>query len=143
MLGTYCFSDVELDEARFELRRHGTPVAVQPKVLRLLMYLVKHRSRAVPSDELLAELWRGETVCRGSLKRAVRLARRALGDDGEQQSRIRTVRTYGYQFVAPVAWSTGAPARLAVVAHEGTSKARGRTDDKRPVRALGVATCGA
>jgi DNA-binding winged helix-turn-helix (wHTH) protein len=117
MFGTYFFSDAELDEARFELRRRGAPIAVQPKVMRLLIYLVQHRNRVVPGDELLAELWRGETVCRGSLKRAVRLARRALGDDGEQQSRIRTVRKYGYQFVAPVAWSTVAPAaapRLAI-----------------------------
>lgn len=103
MFGTYSFADAELDEARFELRRHGAHIMIQPKVMRLLIYLVRHRDRVVPGDELLDVLWHGETVCRGSLKRAVRLARRALGDDGERQTRIRTVRTYGYQFVAPVA----------------------------------------
>jgi DNA-binding winged helix-turn-helix (wHTH) protein len=103
MFATYFFSDAVLDEARFELRRHGARVAVQPKVLRLLIYLARNRDRVVTGDELFAALWQGETVCRGSLKRAVRLARRALGDDGAQQVSIRTVRTYGYQLVAPVA----------------------------------------
>jgi DNA-binding winged helix-turn-helix (wHTH) protein len=103
MSATYFFSGAVLDEARFELRRHGARVAVQPKVLRLLIYLARHRERVVPADELFAALWQGETVCRGSLKRAVRLARQALGDDGAQQVSIRTVRTYGYQLVAPVA----------------------------------------
>ena len=103
MSACYFFADAVLDEARFELRRHGVRVAVQPKVLRLLIYLARHRDRVVPTDELFAVLWQGETVCRGSLKRAVRLARQALGDDGTQQISIRTVRTYGYQLVAPMA----------------------------------------
>lgn len=129
MLGTYFFSDAELDEARFELRRRGAPIPVQPKAMRLLFYLVQHRHRVVSGDELLAELWRGETVCRGSLKRAVRLARRALGDDGARQARIRTVRTYGYQFVAQVAWSAVAsiaPERLSVYLHEVATEPQAR-----------------
>ena len=45
------FGDYELDLARFELRRAGLRVRVQPKVLDLLVYLVRNRERVVPKEE--------------------------------------------------------------------------------------------
>jgi predicted ATPase/DNA-binding winged helix-turn-helix (wHTH) protein len=104
----FVFDDFELDEARFELRRAGKALEVQPKVLRLLLYLVAHRERAVPGDELLRELWPETTVGAGSVKRAVLAARQALGDRSE--SSIRTVRGLGYQFARSVRGSAPAPA---------------------------------
>jgi DNA-binding winged helix-turn-helix (wHTH) protein len=104
----YVFADFELEGQRFELRKSGKRVTIQPKELRLLLYLVAHRGRAVSKAELLQALWPSETVCGGSIKRAVRGVRRAIGDDGEKQARIRTVRGYGYEFVQPVAHAGGA-----------------------------------
>jgi DNA-binding winged helix-turn-helix (wHTH) protein len=98
----FAFGEFELDEARFELRRAGVPFEVQPKILRLLCLLLTQRQRAVDADELLRVLWPGETVARGSVKRAVHGARRALGDSSESSSVIRTVRGHGYQFVGTV-----------------------------------------
>ncbi|HEY6561824.1 MAG TPA: winged helix-turn-helix domain-containing protein [Polyangiaceae bacterium] len=95
----FCLGTFELDGNLFELRSAGRRVAVQPKVLRLLFYLVAHRDRVVTSDELRRALWPGETVCAASLKRAVNAARQALGDTGRWQRSIRTVRGYGYRFV--------------------------------------------
>lgn len=99
MGSTYSFGDYELDEPLFELRRAGQRVSVQPKVLRLLLLLVRHRARVVPHEELLAELWPNERVTHASIRRAVRSARRALGDGDESQSTISTVRGRGYRFV--------------------------------------------
>jgi DNA-binding winged helix-turn-helix (wHTH) protein/tetratricopeptide (TPR) repeat protein len=96
----FAFGDFELDEGRFELRRGGQAVAVQPKVLRLLLLLAARRHRAVSDAELLAELWPSETVGHGSIKRAVLGARSALGEHGA--AAIRTIRGHGYQFVLPV-----------------------------------------
>ncbi len=98
----FAFGEFELDEARFELRRAGVHIEVQPKILRLLCVLVAQRHRALNAAELLRVLWPGETVCRGSLKRAVHAARRAVGDSSESSSVIRTVRGHGYQFVGTV-----------------------------------------
>ena len=53
----YCFGDFELDPGRNELRRAGEPVELLPTPLRLLHYLVAHRDRAVPKEELLDEVW--------------------------------------------------------------------------------------
>lgn len=98
----FAFDEFELDVARFELRRSGQSVEIQPKVLRLLQYLIVHRERAVQADELLRELWPETTVGAGSLRRAVLGARLALGDRTESNPVIRTVRGLGYQFARSV-----------------------------------------
>jgi DNA-binding winged helix-turn-helix (wHTH) protein len=54
---TLVFSGIELDAARFELRRNGELLAVQPKVLRVLHYLVAPRERTVPIAELFEHVW--------------------------------------------------------------------------------------
>ncbi|HKU40694.1 MAG TPA: winged helix-turn-helix domain-containing protein [Polyangiales bacterium] len=87
----FAFDEFELDVGRFELRRAGDAVEVQPKVLRLLQYLIAHRERAVSADELLRELWPETTVSPGSLRRAVLGARQVLGDRADSNSTIRTV----------------------------------------------------
>src|SRR5688572_10816140 len=73
------WGEFELDEACFELRRRGQPVAVQPKALDVLLYLARRRERVVTKHELLHQLWRDVTVCEASLSQAVSVARRAVG----------------------------------------------------------------
>lgn len=98
----YKFADFELDGARFELRRAGRAVSLQPKVLRMLLLLVRERERVVSADELFGALWRGEHVGMTSIRRAIRGLRQALGESGESQHSVRTVRGFGYQFRLPV-----------------------------------------
>jgi predicted ATPase/DNA-binding winged helix-turn-helix (wHTH) protein len=98
----YGFDEFELDAHKFELRREGGTVSTQPKVLRVLLHLVENRERSVSSRELLDTLWPGEAVTLASVKRAIAGARRALGERGESESSIRTVRGHGYRFVREV-----------------------------------------
>jgi DNA-binding winged helix-turn-helix (wHTH) protein len=51
------FGDYELDTERFELRRHGTPVHVEPQVFDVLAHLIASRERLVTREELLAQVW--------------------------------------------------------------------------------------
>jgi DNA-binding winged helix-turn-helix (wHTH) protein len=95
-------SRVELDTERFEFRRNGEVLRVQPKVLRLLAYLAEHRERTVPIAELLERVWPEETVTPGSVKRAIFGARRALGEDAGSECSIRSIRGVGYRFVGAV-----------------------------------------
>jgi predicted ATPase/DNA-binding winged helix-turn-helix (wHTH) protein len=110
----YRFAEFELDAGLFELRREGAPVPVQPKVLALLLHLVRHRARTVRKDELFSALWPAERVGEASLPRAVRGARRALGDDGQSQRAIRSVRGVGYRFVRSVVEVAGPDGQAAV-----------------------------
>lgn len=91
------FGDFELDEAGRTLRLRGKPVAVQPLVLSLLGYLVRHAGRVVPKQELLDALWPGLYVTEASLQRAASLARSALKAGGLESS-LRSVPRFGYRF---------------------------------------------
>jgi pimeloyl-ACP methyl ester carboxylesterase/DNA-binding winged helix-turn-helix (wHTH) protein len=98
----YCFGEYELDTARFQLRRRGEPVHVEPRAFDLLCHLVAHRDRVVPKNELLDEVWGDRFVSEAALTTALRTARLAVGDTGGRQRLICTVHRRGYQFIAPV-----------------------------------------
>src|SRR5215475_10648695 len=96
----HVFQDCELDEARFELRRKGTVVKVEPKTFDVLKYLVTSTDRVVSKDELLDAVWPGQTVSESVLPKCVTAARRAVGD--ERHEVIATVHGRGYRLIAPV-----------------------------------------
>jgi DNA-binding winged helix-turn-helix (wHTH) protein len=96
------FDHFELDEQLYELRAAGKRVPVQPKALDLLTYLVRHRDRAVAKSELLEALWPEVDVGETALTQAILSVRKALGDDGDHQRFVATVRGRGYRFVARV-----------------------------------------
>jgi TolB-like protein/DNA-binding winged helix-turn-helix (wHTH) protein len=128
------FGEFEIDSGRYEVRRAGEPVPVEPKVLDLLLHLVGARERLVTKDELLAEVWRGVHVTESTLTRAISLARAALGDSGEEQRVIETVPGRGYRWKAAV--ELEAPPAPAASPRVGP----GRPSKRRWALALGAAT---
>jgi pimeloyl-ACP methyl ester carboxylesterase/DNA-binding winged helix-turn-helix (wHTH) protein len=93
------FDDFELDTARYELRGAGTVIRVEPQVFDVMTQLVENHERLVTKEELFDNVWGGRFVGEAALTSRIKAARRALGDDGESQRYIRTVRGRGYQFV--------------------------------------------
>ncbi len=93
------FDDFELDTAQYELRGNGTAIRVEPQVFDVLTQLVGNHERLVTKEELFDAVWGGRFVGEAALTSRIKAARRALGDDGESQRFIRTVRGRGYQFV--------------------------------------------
>ena len=96
------FGDVEVDTDRFEVRRSGEPVAVEPQVFDLLVYLIEHRDRVVTKAELLDNVWGDRFVSESALTSRIKAVRRAVGDDGRAQKIVHTVHGRGYRFVADV-----------------------------------------
>jgi predicted ATPase/DNA-binding winged helix-turn-helix (wHTH) protein len=96
------FEEFEFDANLFELRRHGVRVPVERQVFDVLRYLIAHRDRVVPKEELLDEVWGDRFVSESALTSRVKAARRAVGDDGGAQRIIETIRGRGYRFVLPV-----------------------------------------
>jgi len=98
----FSFGEYQLDTEARSLQRSGQVVHVEPKAFDLLAYLIAHRERVASPDELLETLWPGAHVGPAALSTAVRKAREAVGDDGEQQTVLRTKHGHGFQFVADV-----------------------------------------
>jgi len=104
----YHVSDFVLDEHKFELRRAGTPVAIEPQVLSILLLLIENRERLVTKEELIEKVWHGRIVSDSALTSRIKSARQALLDDGEKQAMIRTIHGRGFRFVGPVMQTTAA-----------------------------------
>ena len=101
--GVWRFDGFVLDIQRYELRRDGDVVHVEPQVFDVLIQLVSNHRRFVTKEELFDSVWGGRFVGEAALTSRIKAARRALGDDGESQRYIRTVRGRGYQFVGTIA----------------------------------------
>lgn len=93
----FTFGRFALDERGRALLLDGEERTLQPLVFDLLVYLVHHRERVVPKEELLTKLWDGATVTDGSLQRAVSLLRGVLRDGGMEQA-VQTFARRGYRF---------------------------------------------
>src|SRR6202167_2686944 len=104
-----------LDTDRRELRRGSEPVAVEPQVFDLLIYLVENREHVVSKDDLIAGVWGGRIVSDSTLTSRINAARKAIGDSGEDQKLIRTIARRGLRFVGAVRTqsSGGEPAHAA------------------------------
>ena len=63
----FCFADHTLDTERRELYRGSEPVAVEPQVFDLLIYLMENRHRVVSKDDLIASVWGGRIVSDSTL----------------------------------------------------------------------------
>jgi TolB-like protein/Flp pilus assembly protein TadD len=98
----YTFENYAIDVDRQELRRGNDPVAVDPQVFDLLLYLVRNRERVVSKDDLIQHVWNGRIVSDSTLTSRITTARQAIGDSGERQGLIRTVARKGIRFVAEV-----------------------------------------
>ena len=98
----FLFTDYTLDTDRRELRRGSQPVAVEPQVFDLLVYLMHNRDRVVSKDDLIASVWKGRIVSESTLTSRINAARTAVGDSGKDQKLIRTVARKGLRFVAIV-----------------------------------------
>jgi TolB-like protein len=113
----FFFADFILDIDRHELRRGSAPIAVEPQVLDLLIYLVQNRERVVSKDDLIASVWGGRIVSDSTLTSRIYAARKAIGDSGREQKLIRTVARKGLRFVGDVGTQSDghAPAAPAAV----------------------------
>ena len=106
----YSFDTYALDTGKRELRRGLDPVALEPQVFDLLVFLIENRDRVVSKDDLIASVWQGRLVSDSTLTSRINATRTAVGDSGEQQSLIRTIPRKGIRFVGSLREETPAPA---------------------------------
>jgi len=125
----YQFGDCRVDPLARELHRNDTLLALSPKVFDCLVYLIEHRDRAVGRDELIAAVWGKADVSDTLLGQTLLKARRAVGDDGNEQNAIRTIPRFGYRWVRELDASTtdgGGGSNAAEAVGASTADAVGR-----------------
>ena len=114
----YRFSNIHVDAARQIVRVDGKAVDLEPKVFRLLIFLIENRHRVISKDELVDSVWNGVAVTDNALTRSMVKLRRALGDDARQSRYIETIPTVGYRFVAELLTDGPAPAAPVIPPEE-------------------------
>lgn len=104
------FGEFEADLASGELRRNGSPVAIQDLPFRLLAALLEKPGELVTRAELSNRLWGSDTFvdAAAGLNTAVAKLREALGDNPDSPRFIETIPKRGYRFIAPIG-PTGPP----------------------------------
>lgn len=108
----YEFETCVLNTLTREVQTNGQPVTVEPKAFDFIAFLLENRERVVTRDELIDALWEGRFISDASLSTALKSARRAVGDDGDAQRIIKTVRGHGFRFVAELKETQTAPMAL-------------------------------
>lgn len=106
MTHQYRFDDLLIDQMSFRLVQAGKPLAVEPKALHVLIFLVQHQGRLIERRELLSAVWGDAFVTDHVLNRSIGQLRKVLGDDAKEPRYIETVPTLGYRFIAAVETET-------------------------------------
>lgn len=102
--GTKQAVEVELDLARYEVRRLDRRLKLQKKVMELLILLVTRREQLVSREDIVAKLWRSKLFVDtdAAINNLVRKLRAALQDDPARPRFLETVVGKGYRFIGPV-----------------------------------------
>lgn len=124
----YRFDNFELDTKKFELRKDGDAVHVEPQIYDFLYFIIQHEGRVVTRDEIIEGVWNGRIVSDTTISSCVKSARKILGDDGENQKYIKTARGRGFQFVGTIEGDT---AEQVDVSSESSRKSTSQLSRKK------------
>lgn len=97
----YEFDGFRLEEGQSRLLYKNKTVTLKPKILDLLIFLVKNRGQLIAKDELMKEIWPDAIVEENNITVSMSILRKALGDAVGNQF-IETIPRRGYRFIADV-----------------------------------------
>ncbi len=118
----YRFAQFEIDSEHFQLRCDGREIHLEPLVFDLLLFMVERAGQVLTREAIIERIWKGRFVSDATVSSCIKSIRKALGDDGQSQTYVRTIRGRGFQFAAAVA-------RVPTGAHQTASPA----DPNQPV----------
>lgn len=92
--------DWQINPQSNEIRRHGESVKLDYKVMQLLLYFRENAGRQLPKSEILKSVWGDEFISEEVLTVAVSSLRKALGDNPQSPTYIKTIPRFGYKMLA-------------------------------------------
>src|SRR5437763_6207153 len=98
----YRVDELEISPEQREIRRNGEPLRLRPIAFDLLLYLILHRDRILPQEELLDRVWKRASARESSLLQCISEMRKPVDDDPRQPRFIRSVARAGYRFERPL-----------------------------------------
>lgn len=128
----YEFYGFRLEEAQRRLLFKGRSVAIKPKILDLLLFLVEMRGQLVVKEDLMSEVWPDAIVEDNNITVSISILRKILGDRVKRQF-IETVPRRGYRFVGEVAEIFSDPGTAAEGGEPGPT-----TFQEEPIDSLAV-----
>ena len=96
------FDQFVIDTDTYELRCDGALCHVEPKVFDLIVHFARHTGQVFSHEQLIDAVWNARMVSENTVSTGIKSARKALGDDGNTQRYIKTVRGRGFRFDADV-----------------------------------------
>ncbi len=91
-----------LEPRRRNANGHKERIRISPKAMQVLVQLATRPGRFFSKDELLSAVWSGRVVTEDVLTGAVRVLRRAMGEDPRNPQIIETRKGAGYRLIAKV-----------------------------------------
>ncbi len=122
-----------------QISRGGQVVAVEPKVLEVLVHMARHPGEVLSRENILQGVWTGTYVTDEVLTYSISELRKAFQDDAKNPRIIQTIHRKGYRLIAPVVWSGGEVAQAAAPPEEARSQPEAPTPAaNRPRLGLGL-----
>lgn len=94
----FSLAGTQVRPAALEVEHDGAVVALEPRVMKVLVALHRSRGQPVSRDELIELCWGGRIVTEGALNRCAAQLRKALASN--PRIRIDTIPTVGYRLQA-------------------------------------------
>ncbi|GAB4416954.1 MAG: response regulator transcription factor [Bryobacter sp.] len=97
----FSFANIEVNFDRALLHKNGQTIPLATKELLLLRYLIEHRGRIIPREELLEKVWDYQSdVNSRTLDVHISWLRQKIEDVPQTPAYIHTIRGKGYRFAA-------------------------------------------
>ena len=94
--------EFQLDVERSRIINNGETIALEPKILEVLLVLAEQPGRVVSKADIIGKVWGDVVVEPNALHRCIGQLRKAFNDNVKEQSYIETHSRKGYSLVADV-----------------------------------------
>jgi len=140
----YRFDHYRMDCKNWTLYRGDEVLELPPKMVDVLIHLLKNAGNVVSHEELMRAVWPGTVVDHGTLKNVISIIRSGLGDEPPHRF-IETVKGRGYRFIHTVvieqnAEDTNAVDSSSVLSANSSTLGNDDNFSRRNFTALAIAT---
>ena len=127
--GAFSVAGWSVDPASHHISKDGKATRLEPRTMKLLLYLASRPGETISREELEREVWPGQVVVYEALSNSIAKLRKALGDDPKHHRIIETIPKVGYRLIGEVRH----PQPRGAFSEPETSRSRARN---RPIRML-------